>query len=147
MNKLFAVIGMIVIPLIITCDESDTFNPLSDEQLRDMKFYLVEEYDPGICFGMPSPISDVDIENLYNLYQDLIPHVETRFMTTDSLDVFFYVNKYKNVSLSEHSGSEYLYTLLDGGCCIITTYTGVIYLDDLDIIFEESNSDIEGVPC
>jgi hypothetical protein len=112
----------------------------------EIKCYLIDIYNPGICFGMPTIRDD----RVFRSIQDdeiWVSFIKSRFDIEKDSDIYIKTEQIKLIHLyAEEYG--YRFSFSDGRCCEITSYTGNIYLEKNRIIRHELVSKkLRKVPC
>lgn len=105
-----------------------------DDLELNIRFYLHEKYHPGSCYGMPSmPNERIVISSLKN-NPELAEIIRDRYSVNNDYDVYRILISVKKFLL-EKIDSGYKFFFVDGDCCVITDYEGILYMDN-DIIIK-----------
>lgn len=148
MNPIRVLCSIMVYIFFVSCLEQKYIKPqLSDNELLEIRAYLVEKYDPGDCFGEPSVISGGEINFTINNHPRLAAFVQEKFDVSEAYDIFHYISKMQKVSLSSIESNQAQFSIKDGGCCIIVTTTGVVYVIQSEITHEELSSEFQIIAC
>lgn len=95
-------------------------------QELEVKFYLVDKYDPGICYGNPAPVSDTAINNMINSNPGLSNLIKGKYGYTDNEDVYNKIKQLNGIRLTELVGGKYLFNMTDGQCCSLKAIEGEV---------------------
>ncbi len=120
-------------------------NDNESDTILVLKAYLVEKYNPGFCFGMPS-IEYGSPSTAIEAYPRTANFVKERFGISYEYNVYTKMRQICSIKLTE-SGSVYEFVFTDGKCCTISTIEGIIYFDDEEIIDEIKKTETKVVPC
>jgi hypothetical protein len=99
------------------------FQPTSDLLAR---LFLVDKFKPGICFGIPTPAASSDIAAANDADPPLSDYVRKLYGLTSDLQLYDKLTQLNGISLIEIASSKFAFTLRDGQCQNITTYTGTV---------------------
>lgn len=110
---------------------SDTAIVLTDK-LR-MKLYLIDEYNPGICFGKQSDQINGRVAAYLIENAAMAEFVRGYYKLSSDLEIYSKVRQIEGVSLTRGQSGKYLYRFVDGQCCDLTTYEGEIDIINVSI--------------
>jgi len=95
-------------------------------QELEVKFYLVDKYQPGICYGAPAPVSDATVNNMVNNNAGLSNLIKGRYGYSDNLDIYNKIKQLNGIRLTELAGGKYLFNMTDGQCCSLKAIEGEV---------------------
>jgi hypothetical protein len=133
----------------VTANYSCVNSPQETTALNELeaKAYLVEKYEPGICFGMPSPLPPAyTIKKVISQNSDLVKYIKAKLNLSNDYDIYEKIVQFRNITLTK-SISGYDFSLLDGGCCTITSYKGKVKIEEQKITDEITDHTADNVPC
>lgn len=116
-------------------------------QELQIKFYLVDKYDPGICYGMPEPVPDVAVDGMIDRNPDLVNLIRSKYSLTDNLAVYNKIKQLNGIRLSKLTGGKYQFNLTDGQCCILTAYEGEVSIVGRSISDKVIRRESKNNPC
>ena len=110
-----------------------------------MRFYLVNKYNPGDCFGMPmiknpryqSKISPELLLKVKNLSSE----------KPDDDECEKIIRKMERITIKKTDTSKYYFAFKDGKCCSIIYYKGKLEIRNNEIFEELLEENMEMVPC
>lgn len=118
--------------------------PISPEETEfELKKQVYDKYDIGACFGMPSVVSEEQMIDVVDSNPSLVNKLQDAYSVTETRELYEMINQFNQISITEIGTETVDYTVKDGDCCTIYTYSGVIVGED---VREESVS-VESVPC
>ncbi len=88
--------------------------------------YLIDKYNPGVCFGMPNPVPQSAIDSLINSNKNLSDFIKNRYKLSSDLELYNKLKQLQNIQLTFIASSKYNFQFMDGQCCIMTFYQGII---------------------
>ena len=118
-----------------------------DDLELNIRFYLYEKYHPGSCYGMPSKVNEKIMETTLENNPTLAKIIEERYDIYKDYQVYNILISFKKFRLKKiDEGYEFFF--VDGDCCKITDYEGILYMDN-DIIMKSEiiSKKINKVPC
>ncbi len=142
-HALFAIVTIIVIFFNSGCVQK---NPPKETEEINIKIYLIDKYAPGMCFGMPGPVSDELVNRTLNQYPELVTLVKNRYNLSKDSQIFEKIEQLNSVTLVK-TDAGYDFSFTDGGCCSINKYSGKIKIEGDQITDEITNTSSEQVPC
>lgn len=111
------------------------------------KMHLVDKYNPGVCFGMPGPVPQSAIDSLINGNKALSDFVKQKYNLSSDLEIYNKLKQFQNVQLTVISSSKYKFKFMDGQCCTMTYYQGVIEVSGDKAIETIENKETKTNPC
>ncbi|OQA36851.1 MAG: hypothetical protein BWY53_00275 [Parcubacteria group bacterium ADurb.Bin326] len=111
------------------------------------KMHLVDKYNPGVCFGMPGPVPQSAIDSLINGNKALSDFVKQKYNLSSDLEIYNKLKQFQNVQLTVISSSKYEFKFMDGQCCTMTYYQGVIEVSGDKAIETIENKETKTNPC
>ncbi len=111
------------------------------------KLYLVDKYQPGICFGQPLSQTASDISALISQNQVLAKFIKLHYRLESDSDVYKKIKQLQGVTLTPIESSKYEYQFSDGQCCSLTTYQGMVELQNNNASDEIKNKSTKLTPC
>ncbi len=103
--------------------DSDKRDFVVNQELK-VKLYLVEKYDPGICYGMPGPVPEEAISGMIDRQPELAEFLAVNYDLKSDLEIYNRIKQLNGVRLTEISGGKYQFNFTDGQCCTLTIYQG-----------------------
>ncbi|MDY6769006.1 MAG: hypothetical protein SVW02_02775 [Candidatus Nanohaloarchaea archaeon] len=137
-------LALLALVLLAGCTAQSTPSPTAGK--LPAKAALVAEYEPGTCYGMPGGVSQEMVASALQQNADVAAFVRDRYNLTEDRAVFNRVKQFNAVTLTETSGG-YEFTVEDGNCCTITTYTGTVTKEDGRYTISQTGNTTENVPC
>ncbi|MFB6294639.1 MAG: hypothetical protein ABEI97_02675 [Candidatus Nanohaloarchaea archaeon] len=107
---------------------------------------VVAEYDPGTCYGMPTAVSPEMINTTLAQNPETAAFIRDRYATNSRFQTYSKLQQFSAVTLEE-TGDGYRFTVEDGNCCSITTYTGTVRRTADGYVIEETGNSTRTVPC
>lgn len=92
----------------------------------EIKLYLIDKYDPGVCYGKPGPVRDEDIAGMITRNQSLANLVKTKYKLQSELDIYLKIKQIFAIQLKPISGGKYQYDFADGQCATQIYHVGEI---------------------
>ncbi len=128
---------------VFSCNDDETITILK------LKAYLVEKYNIDFCVGMP-PGDDFIIfgsyKESYLEYPNIAEYVKTRFSISDTSNVAYKMRQLCAINITETTYG-YLFDFTDGKCCSVTSYEGIMYYEENEIIEYLTFIESKSVPC
>ncbi|MDY6776491.1 MAG: hypothetical protein SVQ76_00120 [Candidatus Nanohaloarchaea archaeon] len=112
----------------------------------DVKAAVVEEIDPGTCYGMPGAVSDEMVQDHIESRPELAGYVRENYNLTDERQVYSRMKQFEAVTLNR-TDSGYSFQVRDGNCCTITTVTGSVEPEAEGLNLTVENRSSRNVPC
>lgn len=112
-----------------------------------IKGYLVEKYNPGICYGMPAPVREEDINGMISRNQAFAEYVKNRYKLKTNLEVYMKIKQYFGIQLKSISGGKFQYNFVDGQCCTLKAFEGQIENLGGKISENLTNQETKNNPC
>lgn len=128
-----------------TLDDQEKSFTITPELIA--KMYLIEKYNPGVCFGMPSPVPQSGIDYLINNNKPLADFVRQRYHLSSDLEVYNKLKQFQNIQLNMIASSKYKFQFMDGQCCTLTFYQGTIEVKGDRAIEIIENKETKNNPC
>lgn len=128
----------------IVSDPERSFN-ITPELIA--KMHLIDKYNPGICFGMPGPVPQSAIDSLINGNKPLSDFVKQKYNLSSDLEIYNKLKQFQNVQLTVISSSNYNFQFMDGQCCTMTFYQGVIEVSGDKATETIENKETKTNPC
>jgi hypothetical protein len=123
---------------------NDTFVITTDLQA---KIYIADKYDPGICYGAPSPVPSVAVDSMISKNPGYAAFVKSKYGLSSDLDIYNKIKQINGVRLEEKSGGSYTYYFTDGQCCVLRAYQGDIDIIGRTISESVTRQDTKNNPC
>lgn len=111
------------------------------------KMHLVDKYNPGVCFGMPGPVPQSAIDSLINGNKALSDFVKQKYNLSSDLEIYNKLKQFQNVQLTVISSSKYKFKFMDGQCCTMTFYQGIVEVSGDKAIETIENKETKTNPC
>ena len=111
------------------------------------KMHLIEKYNPGICFGMPGPVPQSAIDSLINGNKPLSDFVKQKYNLSSDLEIYNKLKQFQNVQLTVISSSKYKFQFMDGQCCTMTFYQGIVEVSGDKATETIENKETKTNPC
>jgi len=128
-----------------TLDEQEKSFTITPELLA--KMHLIEKYNPGVCFGIPSPVPQSGIDYLINNNKTLADFVRQRYHLASDLEVYNKLKQFQDIQLTMIASSKYKFQFMDGQCCTLTFYQGTIEVKGDQVIEIIENKETKNNPC
>lgn len=112
-----------------------------------IRAYLVDKYNPGICYGMPWPIKDEDINNIITINESFAKYIKDKYKLKSDLEIYMKMKQYLAIKLIPASGGKFQYNIIDGQCCTSKLYDGTIENLAGRITENLLNQDTKNNPC
>jgi len=119
---------------------------LMPENLQ-IKLYLVDKYKPGTCYGMPGPVPDEAISGMIKRNQSLAKFVKDKYKLKSDLEIYLKIKQIFGIQLEPASGGKYQYNFIDGQCCTLKSYNGLIENIGGKISDSVINQETKNNPC
>ena len=103
------------------------------------KLYLVDKYNPGICYGLPGPVPEQAVTGMIADNPDLVKFLKGKYDLKTNMDIYNKIKQINAIHLSQEKGS-YIYEFTDGECCTLHAYQGritIIGSNITDIILKQ----------
>jgi hypothetical protein len=107
-----------------------------DDLELNIRFYLHEKYHPGSCIGMPSKPDERMIKSSIMNNPQLVAIIKDRYSIYTDYEVYEILISVKKFLL-EKIDAGYKFSFIDGDCCEITDYVGILYINNDVIIRSE----------
>lgn len=143
MKKLIAILFVILVILISGCTSTVGDNKIQ----RDMKAHIVEEYDPGTCYGMPGVVSEKLMQDSVERNDELSEYIKQRYGVTKTKEIYHKIQQFNAVSLEKNPEGNMLFEIKDGNCCTINHIDGKIKQTDSGFQTTVKETKTENVPC
>ncbi len=111
------------------------------------KLYLIDKYDPGVCFGMPGPVPQSSIDSLIAGNKQLSEFLKQRYKISSDLDVYNKLKQLQDVQLTVVASSKYKFQFMDGQCCSMTFYQGTVEVSGDKATDIVTNKESRTNPC
>jgi len=130
-----------------TTPEPQKENATESLETFDVKAAIVDEYDPGTCFGMPTVVTEEQANATVADREALVDAICNEYDVdrNETFELYSTIQQFEQVQVTERTDGTYAFELRDGNCCTITTITG-IYDPETGEISESARSS-ETVPC
>lgn len=132
-----------------TADNSTPAPTPGENETTDfmVKQAIVAEYEPGACDGMPSIVTEEEINSTLEQKEELVDKIceSTNLTESDQTKLYGIVQQHQQVQISEQSDGTYAFTVTDAECCRVTTIEGE-YNPDTET-FSVTNQTTETQPC
>ncbi len=115
-------------------------------QELQVKLYLIDKYNPGVCYGLPGPVPEVAIQGMIADNPDLVKFLKSKYELKTDLDVYKKIKQINGIRLIQDKGS-YTYEFMDGQCCTLHAYQGKITIignSISDVILQQAT---QSNPC
>lgn len=89
------------------------------------RLYLVDIYNPGICYGLPGPVPDISIATILANNQGLSQFLRSSYKLSSDLDVYTKIKQINSVMLNSNRNG-YQFNFTDAQCCTLKAYQGEI---------------------
>lgn len=99
-------------------------NPLPDN--LEARLYLVEKYDPGICYGKDVPVTSQSTSYLIGNNPELDSVLRQKYGLSSDLDVYVKMKQLFGITFAPAPGGKLAYSFTDGQCENATYYAGEI---------------------
>lgn len=111
------------------------------------KMHLIDRYNPGGCFGLPGHVSQSAIDSLINDNRLLSNFVKQKYKLSSDLEIYNKLKQFQNIQLTSIASSKYKFQFMDGQCCVLTFYQGVIEINGDKIIEVIDKKETKTNPC
>jgi len=128
----------------IPFDQSRNFTVTQE---LEIKFYLVDKYNPGICYGTPSPVTDESVSGMIVRNPELSQLLRSKYNLISDLAVYNKIKQLNGVLLTEIKGGNYQFNFIDGQCCVLKAYEGEVNIVGKTISDEVIRTDTKQNPC
>ncbi len=112
-----------------------------------LKLYLIDKYNPGVCYGKPGSISNADIAAALSVNADLAKMLKSKYNLQTDSDVYAKVKQVNGIQLTPIAGGKYQFNFVDGDCCVLTAYEGEISQIGQVITETITNQETHQNPC
>jgi len=109
-----------------------------------LKLYLIEKYNPGDCFGMPSIRNPRDRANIN---PELLVKVKELLKNKTDKEYDDIIRQMNNIRIEQVQTNEYNFFFKDGKCCTIINYKGRLLILSDNIYESNTITTTEEVPC
>ncbi|MFA5029244.1 MAG: hypothetical protein WC518_00655 [Patescibacteria group bacterium] len=116
-------------------------------QELQVKFYLVDKYNPGTCYGLPGPVPAEAIAGMIGRNPELAELVRSKYNLTADLDVYNKIKQLNGIQLEKLAGGKYQFDFTDGQCCILKAYEGEVTIVGQTISDTITKQDSKQNPC
>jgi len=116
-------------------------------QELEVRLYLVDRYNQGVCYGKPVVVSQSMIDGVINNNSGLSSFVRGKYGFTSDLEVYNKIKQINGINLNEKKGGSYIYSFTDGQCCVQKSYQGEINIIGKTISDEILKTEIHQNPC
>ncbi|MFA6918613.1 MAG: hypothetical protein WC244_00645 [Patescibacteria group bacterium] len=118
----------------------------SVNQELQVKLYLIDKYNPGVCYGLPGPVPEVAIQGMITDNPDLVKFLKSKYELKTDLDIYKKIKQINGIYLKQDKGS-YLYEFTDGQCCTLHAYQGQITIIGNNISDTILQQETQSNPC
>ena len=118
----------------------------SVNQELQVKLYLVDKYNPGVCYGLPGPVPEVAISGMIADNPDLVKFLKSKYELKTDLDIYKKIKQINGIYLKQDKGS-YLYEFTNGQCCTLHAYQGQITIIGNNISDTILQQETQSNPC
>lgn len=132
-------------PSISAVAKNNSSDPMPDN--LEIKIYLVDKYNPGTCYGMPTPVPEEAISGMIARNQSLANLVRTKYKLKSNLDIYLKIKQIFGIQLAPISGGKYKYDFTDGQCCSLKYYSGEIQNIGGKILDSVTDQQTKNNPC
>lgn len=115
-------------------------------QELQVKLYLVDKYNPGICYGLPGPVPDQAVAGMLTDNPDLVKFLEGKYDLKTDMEIYKKIKQINGIHLSQEKGS-YVYEFTDGQCCALHAYQGKITIMGSNITDTVLRQQTQVNPC
>lgn len=145
MNKIIASITICSVLFIGGCLSADigTNEPKINE--TEVKHDIVNEYNPGTCFGMPGAVSEKRMNETISKHPSLVKYISNKYSLNNTREVYRKIEQFNQVNVSQINETHMKFTIMDGNCCTIKTINGTLNTKTGEIV--ETNNSTRTVPC
>lgn len=112
-----------------------------------LKLYLVDKYNPGTCYGLPSPVPDAAVKGMVSNNPELAQFVKYKYKLNSDLDIYNKIKQLNGISLSKIAGGKYQFNFTNGQCCILTAYEGEATIINQTISDSITRQETKNNPC
>ncbi|MFB6296794.1 MAG: hypothetical protein ABEH66_08180 [Halobacteriales archaeon] len=105
---------------------------------------LIQRFDPGTTFGMPTAHTNETIEAAIEEQPQLAEKLSETFNTSSRRELFTRLEQYNQIRISKRGSDRYSFSIRDGNACTITTINGTYHANGS--ISHVTNAS-ESVPC
>jgi len=116
-------------------------------QNLEIKLYLVDKYNPGTCYGMPSPVTEESINGMIARNKSLSALVKEKYKLKSDLEIYMKLKQIFGIQIEPVSGGKYEYDFIDGQCCSLNSYIGQIENIGGKISDTVTNQETKNNPC
>ncbi|MBN4057110.1 hypothetical protein JYU19_02240, partial [bacterium AH-315-J21] len=134
------------IPIVELLSGFDSFLQQGSEKIDGIVF-LVKKYDPGLCYGMPSPVPDEIVNGALARSPLLVEFIRNTFSVESDFQIFTKIRQLLVIKLRQTGAGAYEYYLIDGRCCDILRFHGELRLREGVFMDALLDRNIENVPC
>ncbi len=128
---------------LLTFDSFVDINP----ELIEATVFLVKKYDPGLCFGMPSPIPNEVVARVIATNPRLVKFVRENFTVESDFQVFVKIRQMFMTKVRTHERGAIEYYLLSGMCCDIIQVHGKLVRRNGELFDSLLDRAVKNVPC
>ncbi len=119
----------------------------TDPELIEATVFLVKKYDPGLCFGMPSPVPDEVVTRVLSMNPRLVIFVRKNFIVNSDFQVFVKIRQMFMTKVRTLNRGEIEYYLMSGMCCDIFRIHGKLVRRNGELFDSLLNRAVKSVPC
>jgi len=131
-----------------TSDQSiENSNEFVITQELEIKIYLVDKYNPGICYGTPSVVPQSEIAGVLKRNQGLVLFIKGKYGLDSDLDIYNKIRQINSIQLDKTTGGKYIFSFVDGQCCVLNAYQGEADIVGRIVSDKIINHDIMDNPC
>ncbi|HNW09404.1 MAG TPA: hypothetical protein PLX67_03250 [bacterium] len=123
-----------------------TRNFVVTEELM-VKIYLVDKYEPGICYGTPSPVEPEAIRGIIDRNFELAEFLKNKYSLPTELAIYEKIKQLGAIQLADLAGGKYKFNFLDGQCCFLKAYEGEVMIIGQNIVEEALQTATQQNPC
>ena len=116
-------------------------------QELEIKFYLVEKYNPGVCYGLPGSVSQEVTGGMISRNPELAQLIKGKYNLTSDLDIYNKIKQLNGIMLTKMAGGKYQFNFTDGQCCILTAYEGEVDIVGKTISDQIIREETKQNPC
>lgn len=113
----------------------------------ELKMFLADKYNPGVCYGLPGPVPDSSIKSLIAANRGLADFLRSYYGLNDDLDLYNKIKQLNGIRLTEISSSRYQFNFVDGQCCVLKAMEGEISKIGSIISDEVTRTEKQQNPC
>lgn len=112
-----------------------------------VQLYLIDKFNPGVCFGLPGPVPEEAVTSVLSSNLVLAKFLKDKYRLSTDLDVYNKIRQIKAITLQKIVGGKYNFSFMDGQCCTLMYYKGRVNVIGNDISDEVTDQETKTNPC